>query len=89
MDQFQSYTPSPTSEDEVVAGRGLSLAQCPMSGLAIFALKYPSLCSSSRTLGVRGSRPPRALPAHRISEPLAEIADEEMLVISGFLLARR
>ena len=29
-------------EDEV-AGRGLSLAECLMSGLAIFALKYPSL----------------------------------------------
>ena len=28
-------------EDEV-AGRGLSLADCLMSGLAIFALKYPS-----------------------------------------------
>ena len=29
-------------EDEV-AGRGLNLADCLMSGLAIFALKYPSL----------------------------------------------
>ena len=31
-----------------IAGRGLTLADCPVSGLAIFGLKYPSLLSFER-----------------------------------------
>ena len=48
-------------EDEV-AGRGLSLADCLMSGLAIFALKYPSLLQfeqDARGLGESAHEPRR------------------------------
>ena len=48
-------------EDEV-AGRGLNLAQCLMSGLAIFALKYPSLLQferDARGLGESAHEPRR------------------------------
>ena len=48
-------------EDEV-AGGGLSLADCVMSGLAIFALKYPSLLQfeqDARGLGESAHEPRR------------------------------
>ena len=48
-------------EDEV-AGRGLSLADCLMSGLAIFSLKYPSLLQfeqDARGLGESAHEPRR------------------------------
>ena len=48
-------------EDEV-AGRGLSLADCLMSGLAMFALKYPSLLpfeQDARGLGESAHEPRR------------------------------
>ena len=48
-------------EDEV-AGRGLNLADCLMSGLAIFALKYPSLLQfeqDARGLGESAHEPRR------------------------------
>ena len=34
--------------DDPIAGRGLNLADCLMSGLAVFGLKYPSLLSFER-----------------------------------------
>ena len=46
-------------EDEV-AGRGLSLADCLMSGLAIFALKYPSLLQFEQDARGLGESAPRA-----------------------------
>ena len=34
--------------DDPIAGRGLNLTDCLMSGLAVFGLKYPSLLSFER-----------------------------------------
>ena len=55
-------------EDEV-AGRGLSLADCLMSGLAIFSLKYPSLLQfeqDARGSGGVGARAAAGEPAQSV-----------------------
>ena len=74
-------------EDEV-AGRGLTLADCLMSGLAIFALKYPSLLQfeqDARGLGESAHEPrwenlrrvfgvERAPPDVRLRERLRQLS---------------
>ena len=48
--------------EDAVAGRGLNLADCLVSGLAMFALKYPSLLQfehDARSLGESAHEPRR------------------------------
>ena len=40
--------------DDPVQGRGLCLAECLMSGLAVFGLKYPSLLQFDRDASATG-----------------------------------
>ena len=84
MDQFQSYT-----RGRGGGGPGLELGAVPDVGVGDIRAEVPVAVQFEQDARGLGESAPGALPAHRISEPLAEIADEEMLVISGFLLARR
>ena len=88
-------------EDEV-AGRGLTLADCLMSGLAIFALKYPSLLQfeqDARGLGESAHEPrwenlrrvfgvERAPPDVRLRERLDEVDPRELRAPFKGLFAR-
>ena len=73
-------------EDEV-AGRGLNLADCLMSGLAMFALKYPSLLQCEHD--ARSSGEPAHEPRCEGSRVLCDgLACSHAVTDAGFPMTR-